>query len=352
MAAVSKRDKVLAHFRDFNRDGGAGTIDRRVLAAVLLEVGGTALTAGQIGALLTAFNPPSDKDNVPENRIPCADFVDWVFTRPGGRQRAVPKAKPLVFNSPRTPRPKSASAAVRSSGSSATSPAVHAYLSSFIAGARSFEDTADVAKMIKAREGSNPEEMQALRAELLSRSKDHLCESQCESVRALFEEFDADGDGALSVSECGHLVEAYLHRSSEASEELVRASVDLAVGLQATLAAKSQGGDPGGRIDARATARAAAIRKRVAPAVRDMLEGLRTKNPEDLAAELLEALPQRLNGACSSEAAPGDGSAAAAAAIKALPPGALERGFLEELRQVLRRAQTSETQRKSVQKSC
>jgi len=254
------RDKVLAQFVGV----GTLTIDRRILASVLLELGGAVWSAAHVNALLGAFHRSGS------GPIQCEEFVDWVFSE-----------------SDCDPTPEAAEPSC---------PVLANYMEALVRSIGEFRGAVDIEALVQGAADGSPEELQSLKQHLLERLATYVREAQCRGLAAVWDAFDGDGDGILTQEESEALVTQYLRHSAEASGEVVRASTMLSAKLQVALAiagsppgsaSLAEGGAP---LEAQAQSMAAGLEARLAPRVRLVLEEALARDPRAPAAELLEAM--------------------------------------------------------------
>lgn len=253
------------------------TIDRRILAAVLLELGGATWSAAQINILLCTFKESC------HNRICCEEFVDWVFSSDGSAAAAYAASSLGVAAAAAAAAPRVADATAEPSArpTAAGSAALDAYTADLVNNIRQFGNTVDLETLAhRAAACSSPAELRALEDEVLMRWAAHVQEAQSKGLAAVWREFDGDNDGMLTLEECTHLIRAYLQHSAGVAGDLVQASYEL--GEDVRQAAR-------GVVAASGPSRSAAVKARLAPSVRQVLEEAGHRDLCAAAAELLQA---------------------------------------------------------------
>jgi len=181
----------------------------------------------------------------------------------------------------------------------ATAPApaaLDAYTEGLIESIRSIGTGIDVAGLVQQVGADRPEDREALKQGLLEVARVYVNEAQRRGLGALWDEFGAGTDGALSLDQCTQLVATYLRRSADASEELVLALVQLSVKLQAAVVESSSAGVDRSSVEALAREREAALQLKLAPRVKEIMEELCQRDPRAIAVDLLKVLGQPEDG--------------------------------------------------------
>lgn len=173
---------------------------------------------------------------------------------------------------------------------------VDAYTDKMVADIQGFHDFVKPEEMVEAA-GTSAEEIAALRAQLKAAARQYVIEAQQRTIRPLWDEFDKDGRGVLSPSECTPLVAAYLHAMAAMASEIIRGSIELGIELSLIISLKDvKNEESRQQMKDHATVQVEAIHKNVAPLVQQLLDKMAVEDPHTIAGELLASLDYNPDG--------------------------------------------------------
>lgn len=147
-----------------------------------------------------------------------------------------------------------------------------------------------------------PEDLNALKQQLMQKAKDDMLAAQRLNVGPVWEAFDHNGDGTLSLEECTKLVADYLRAFVPKAPEVVRSAIELGVELQLVMYERSTT-DPERRKAARelAAKQVEVVLAEVAPIVQQTLEKMASEDHGAIAAELAADMDANKDGKVTRE---------------------------------------------------
>lgn len=284
---AGQKEKALARLAGLNVRWaldveGKGTIDPTVLARSLKRFDSTVFDDDIVEKLLVELRGGNIGEGAP---VQVNLIADLVASAPVPTPRSSPRA-PLVPRSPACSR----HAAV-----------LEDYMDGLVCDLDDFK-AAVHPEDIAAAAGDSPEELEALKKQLAEKAKQFMLDTQRKNTSPLWDAFDRDQDGALSLSECSQLVKAYLKAFGPKAGEAVRGAIELGVELSAVLFEKRVSDSIARRkFREQAARQVEAVHAKVAPLVRETLQRIAAEDPEVIASELLADLDANHDGKVTRE---------------------------------------------------
>eukprot|EP00928_Gymnodinium_smaydae_P094675 TRINITY_DN798_c0_g2_i2.p1 TRINITY_DN798_c0_g2~~TRINITY_DN798_c0_g2_i2.p1 ORF type:complete len:328 (-),score=78.36 TRINITY_DN798_c0_g2_i2:392-1375(-) len=284
------KERALARLAGLNVQwaldvAGNGTIDPVVLARSLKRFDSTVFDDESVGALLEVLGGGNANGEGSGAPVRVQQLSDMIASAPTATPRLTPRA-PLVPRSPACSR----HAAV-----------LEDYMDGLVCDLDDFRASVHPEDIVAAA-GDSPEELEALKNRLKEKAKQFMLDTQRKNISPVWDAFDRDRDGALSLDECSRLVQAYLKAFGPKAGEAVRSAVELGVELNAILFEKRVS-DPVRRRKFRelAARQVDAVHAKVAPLVQETLQRIAGEDPSVIATELLADLDANHDGKVTRE---------------------------------------------------
>lgn len=271
---MTPQDKVAARLagidivRVLDLDG-TGSIDFDVLASALKQFDSSVFTDENVVEVMNSLGLRSQ----PEGKVGIKDFAKYV-------------GAPETTSAPPM---HSKLAEVRGS-------ALDAYMDGLICNVKGFREVLAQDQNINVKT-NHPQEEAALASQLSKKAKEYMMESQRKHIHPLWDQFDVDGNGVLTPSECSRLVTAYIKALVPRASEICRGSIELGVELSVVLYEKRVT-NPAARQAARAHAdkQINTLHAKIAPLVTETFQQMAREDASVIAAELLVSLDKDKDG--------------------------------------------------------
>jgi len=145
--------------------------------------------------------------------------------------------------------------------------------------------------VLAAAVGDSPQEMAALALQLKEKAKEYMMQAQWQNLRPVWDAFDQNHDGMLSLKQCTRLVSAYLKAFVPKVNEVVKSTIDLGFELQ-TIMFEKKVKDPvqRKRMHDQFKKQAELVARKVGPVIKSTLERMLNEDHTEIARELIDSL--------------------------------------------------------------
>mmetsp|Transcript_20638 Transcript_20638/g.57500 ORF Transcript_20638/g.57500 Transcript_20638/m.57500 type:complete len:344 (-) Transcript_20638:115-1146(-) len=313
MAPTASKEKALARLAGLNLVDafdveGKGTIDPVVLARVLKRFDGEVFTDDSVSELLKAWSG-DDGETAGEGKPPDAQPVLQIKKIASVVEKEAPakpkrRAKPMIATLDDTVTSNTGKAVPlvpRSPSCSKHAAVLDDYIDGIIVDLVDFREAANIDSMAAAS-GDSPEDMENLKRELIEKAKQYILDAQRRGIKPVWEAFDRDQDGLLSMEECGRLVTAYLKALVPKIGEMVRGTIELGVELRLVMFEKQvEDASARQRMRDEAVKQVDTTHAKIEPLAQDALKSIALEDPTTIAAELLQDLDANKDGSVTRE---------------------------------------------------
>lgn len=289
---MATRDVALERLSGLNLmkildSDGSGMIDAVVLERSLKRFDDTVFTEKNIKDLLASVGAAPEGGGL----VRISKLHDDVATATAAAQLAKP---PMT---PKLPKAHSAFSATPSTpglnrllSTESHCECLDQYMDSLIGDIKGFREVMEPELLANVATCSK-KELESIKESLRLRAKEHMVEAQRKNIRPIWDEFDRDKNGVLSVPECAKLVKAYLRAMAPKAPDIIRGSIELGIELS-VLMFEARVIDPMERKKMRehAQVQVETIHAKILPIVLEAVEHMQSENPEEIARELCHDL--------------------------------------------------------------
>lgn len=170
------------------------------------------------------------------------------------------------------------------------------YMDGLICDMEDFRDAVHP-EALAAAVGDSPQEMAALAVQLKEKAKEYMMQAQMDHLRPVWDAFDQNHDGMLSLKQCTRLVSAYLKAFVPKVTEVVKSTIELGFELQ-TIMFDKKVKDPVQRKQMHDVFKKQAelVAESVSPVIKTTLERMLKEDHTEIARELMDSLGCESNG--------------------------------------------------------
>lgn len=275
---------------------GSGMIDGVVLERALRKFDSAVFNERAIEDLLKSFRTTVDGAEfvrigaLNENVVTAA--AAEAASKPPGLPPVYPRGSASVCSSPGHKQLKSTQLHCE---------CLDQYMDGLIGDIKGFREVMDPGLLANVAT-CTPAELETLKDNLRQKAKEHMFEAQRKNISPIWDEFDKEGKGYMTITECARLVKAYLVAMAPKASDIIRGSIELGIELS-VLVFEARVRDPHARAQMRRHSQVQVdlIHEKIIPIVMEALEKMMNDDPEEIARELLSDLDLNKDGKVTRE---------------------------------------------------